>query len=147
MFLAAGAEDDLRRLGSNFSLGGWIFSGTALFGLLIAVVGIYGALANLVVQRTREFGIRLALGAQTKDIRRLVLGQASYYVASGVIVGLAGAWVLGRVLDATMPDVFRQEPLVLLGVAILTGGVALLACWQPVRRAAKIDAIMALRAE
>jgi putative ABC transport system permease protein len=119
----------------------------ALVGLALAAVGLYGVISSLVAQRTAEFGIRLALGASPRDVLRLVLRHGLGLCAVGVLIGLAGAVVLGRVLAGIMPLVARIDFVVLLGVAAALFLTALLACWFPARRATKVDPLIAMRAE
>jgi len=120
------------------------FAGIAL---LLAVLGLYGVMSYLVAQRTREFGIRLALGAQWRDLLRLVLGQGMRLVAFGLVLGLGGALALSRVVEAQLYQVSPQDPLTFAAVALLLAIAAALACWLPARRATKVDPITALRAE
>jgi putative ABC transport system permease protein len=119
----------------------------ALVGLVLAAVGLYGVVSNLVAQRTSEFGIRLALGARPRDVLQLVLKHGLRLCAVGVLIGLAGAVGLGRLLGGLMPLVAKLDFVVLLAVAVTLFATALLACWLPARRATKVDPIIALRAE
>jgi hypothetical protein len=119
----------------------------ALVGLALAAVGLYGVISSLVAQRTTEFGIRLALGASPRDVLRLVLRHGLGLCAVGVLIGLAGAVALGRLLAGIMPLVARIDFVVLLGVAASLFLTALLACWFPARRATKVDPLIAMRAE
>jgi len=124
-----------------------ILGGFALLGLVLASVGIYGVISNLVAQRTGEFGIRLALGAQTSDVLGLVLQHGLLLCGIGLGLGLAGAYGLSRLLGSIIPRVVNPDPLALGGTAAALFGVALLACWLPARRATQVDPIVALRAE
>jgi len=103
--------------------------------------------STLVVQRTQEFGIRLALGAQARDLLWLVLGKSAWLAALGAALGLAGAGVLIHVLGRLMPGLPGFDPLVLAGVVVVLFGVALGACFLPARRATKVDPLVALRSE
>lgn len=121
-----------------------IFAGTAL---LLAVVGLYGVMSYAVAQRTREFGIRMALGAKVGDLLRLVVGQGMKLVfiglASGVLVSLGMTQVLGGLLFGVQPT----DPLTFIAVSLLLFTVGAFACFFPARRATKIDPMVALRAE
>ena len=119
----------------------------AVSGLLLSALGLYGVIANLVVERTSEIGIRVALGARLRNVVWLVLSQGVRLAALGVILGLAGAWALARLLGRFMPGILGQDPLVVVGCSLLLFCVTLLACWLPARRAAQVDPMEALRAE
>ncbi len=114
---------------------------------LLACVGIYGVLAFLVVQRTREIGIRMALGAMQSDIRRLVLREAIVLVAIGVAIGVPAAYGLGRLMEAMLYGVHPGQPLMLLAGPALVAVVALAAAYIPARRATRVDPMVALRYE
>ena len=119
----------------------------ALVALVLAAVGTYGVMAYLVRQGTRELGVRLALGATPGAVARLVIGQGLSVTAAGIGLGLAGAWVMGRVLEGLLYGVTARDPLT-LGVTIVSlSVVAVLACWLPARRASAIDPMRSLRAE
>jgi ABC-type antimicrobial peptide transport system permease subunit len=130
-----------RRLSMQL-LGG--FAGGAL---LLAALGLYGVLAYTVAQRTREIGIRLALGAQRRDVLGQVVGQGMRLALVGLVLGLAGALVLTRVLERLLYEVEPTDPLTFLVVPLTLVGVALFACWLPARRAAGVDPMAALRNE
>jgi putative ABC transport system permease protein len=119
----------------------------AVVALLLAAVGIYGILANAVRVRTREIGIRLALGARPGAVFRLVIGQGMGLAAIGVGLGLGGALALTRYLESLLYEVEPSDPLTFGGVAVLLLGVALLACYLPARRATRVDPMVALRQE
>jgi putative ABC transport system permease protein len=121
-----------------------VFAGIA--GLL-AIVGIYGAVAYTVEQRTGEIGVRMALGAQTQDVLRLVVRQGMNPVILGLIIGLAGTFAVGRLLTAQLYQISPYNPLLLGATAILLALAALLACLIPARRATHVDPIQALRTE
>jgi putative ABC transport system permease protein len=116
-------------------------------GLLLAALGIYGVMAYSVSRRTREIGIRMALGARVADVLRLVLREGSRLVILGLVLGLGAAFAATRVLQTFLFGISANDPLTYLGVSLLLLGVALLACWLPARRAAKVDPIEALRCE
>jgi len=119
----------------------------ALVGLFLAALGLYGVLAFSVARRTREIGIRLALGARPSDVFLLILSQGMVAAALGAMVGMVGAILGARLLRAFLFGITPQDPLTLIGVALLLSAVALLACWWPARRAARIDPLEALRCE
>ena len=121
-----------------------IFAGVAI---LLASIGIYGAVAYTVEQRTGEIGVRMALGAQTRDVLRLVVGQGMRPVVIGLVVGIAAAFALGRLLTSQLYEVSAHNPALLGGATILLAAIALLACLLPARRAALVDPVQALRTE
>jgi putative ABC transport system permease protein len=117
-----------------------------VFALLIAGVGLFGALSFSVAQRTREIGVRSALGAQTHDIVTLVLRQMIWIVGIGVLFGLAAALAGGRLLSAFLYGLSPHDPLTFVAVPVVIVVVAAVACLVPARRAAKVDPLTALRA-
>ena len=119
----------------------------ALVALVLAAVGTYGVMAYQVRQATRELGVRLALGATPGAVARLVIGQGLRVTAAGIGLGLAGALVMGRVLEGLLYGVAARDPLTLGLTIISLSVVAVLACWLPARRAAAIDPMHSLRAE
>jgi predicted permease len=121
-----------------------IFAGVAL---LLASIGIYGAVAYTVEQRTGEIGVRMALGAQTHDVLRLIVSQGMRPVVIGLAIGLAAAFALGRLINAQLYQVSAYNPALLGGATVLLAMTALLACLLPARRAALVDPVRALRAE
>lgn len=121
--------------------------GFSVVGSLLTLVGIYGVLSLSVASRRRELAIRSAVGAEQKDIRNLIFGEGFRLIASGVLMGVALAIVLSRVLRVFLFEVQPSDPATLIVVGALFVGVALLACWVPVRRAAKVDPLEALRYE
>ena len=119
----------------------------AVFALALAAAGIYGVMAYAIAQRIQEFGIRLALGATSYDIIRLVGGYAARLAGAGLAIGIAGAYVAGRVLRDLLFGVEPADPRILAAAVALLGGIALAACTLPARRALMVDPITALRAE
>src|SRR5580700_2692223 len=121
--------------------------GFSVVGSVLTLVGIYGVISLSVASRRRELAIRNAVGAEQKDIRNLILGEGLRLIGSGVLAGMALAIFLSRVLRTFLFEVEPSDPETLLVVGALFVGVALLACWVPVRRAAKVDPLEALRYE
>jgi putative ABC transport system permease protein len=121
--------------------------GFSVVGSVLTLVGIYGVISLSVASRRRELAIRSAVGAEQKDIRNLILGEGLRLIGSGVLAGMALAIFLSRVLRTFLFEVEPSDPETLLVVGALFVGVALLACWVPVRRAAKVDPLEALRYE
>ena len=121
-----------------------VFGGCAL---LLAAIGIYGLMAYAVQQRTQEIGIRLALGAQTSQVRRMVVNQGMLLTGVGVVIGLGAAFGLARLITTFLFGVTARDPYVFMGIPVLLGTVALLAVWLPARRASRVDPLVALRYE
>lgn len=129
----------------------FLLSAFAAIALLLAAVGIYGVMAHTVAQRTHEIGLRVALGAQPRQVRAMVLRQASTLVAAGIAVGLLAAVTLEQVLTSSLHGLFYgaqlSQPVLLAAVAIAVAATALLATWIPVRRATRVEPTVALRSE
>ena len=122
----------------------------SLFGalaLMLAAVGLYGTVAYAVAQRTREIGVRVALGARTSDVMRLVMRRGTRLVVAGLAFGLPLAWGASRAIAAVLPGVRDTDPLTLAGASALLALVALAATYLPARRAARVNPMVALRYE
>jgi len=117
----------------------------AAVALVLGVIGIYGVLSFLVAKRTREIGIRIALGAQRRDVLWLVMKEGIKFSLAGITFGLAGAFALTRLLSSELYGVSPADPLTFFGVALLMAMVTLVACYVPTRRALRVDPLTALR--
>jgi putative ABC transport system permease protein len=135
------------RTGSDRRFASVIYGTFAIAALLLAAVGLYGVVSGFVSERTREFGIRSALGATRGEILRGVLANGLLFTTIGVAIGVAGAFATSRLLDTLLYGVSRADPSTYAGVIALLGGVAALACWAPARRAAAVDPAITLRDE
>jgi putative ABC transport system permease protein len=121
-----------------------VFATTAL---ILTVTGVYGVMSYAVAARTREMGIRLAMGARSRDVVKLVVGQGMKPVTAGVALGLAGAYALTRVMATLLFNVSATDPTIFIGMATILAIVAMLACYLPARKATKVDPVIALRSE
>jgi ABC-type antimicrobial peptide transport system permease subunit len=121
-----------------------VFGGLAL---VLACVGLYGVVSYSVSRRTRELGVRLALGASPAGVRRLVLAEGARLVAASLAVGVVGALALARLLRALLVGIAPWDPPTYLCATAILAAVALFACWVPARRAARMDPVAALRAD
>ena len=128
----------------------WTYGLIGVFGLVLASVGVAGVTAYSVAQRGHEIGIRLALGAQKRDVLGLVMKEGATLVTAGALIGLALAWAAMRALAGTffsVTSVRGDDPVLLVGAPLLLSGLALLACYVPARRSMRIDPVVALRQE
>jgi len=118
-----------------------------ILALVLATMGLYSVMMYVVSQRTREIGIRMALGANMRDVLRMIVSQGMRMVIIGLALGLTGAFALTRLFASLLLGVGTTDPLTFVGVALLLAAIALLACWIPARRATKVDPLIALRQE
>jgi ABC-type antimicrobial peptide transport system permease subunit len=119
----------------------------ASVALLLGLVGIYGVVSYIVSQRTGEIGVRLALGAEPGNVAAMIVRQGGIVALAGVLVGLAAALAGGRLIASLLYDVSPRDPAVFAATAVTLFGVAVLACWLPARRAARVSPVEALRAD
>ncbi len=155
---AAGLDPHLRvfieRISENLDLQMTPFRALAIIAvvlgmtaLLLAAVGLYGVMSFVIARRTREIGIRVALGAQPRDVVRLVLSHGLRLIGVGIVIGLAGGVLIGRLLAAVLVDLSPLDPIAFGSVSIFLAVVGLVSCWMPARRATKADPLVALRYE
>jgi putative ABC transport system permease protein len=124
-----------------------LLMGFSLVSLLMAAIGIYGLIQYAITTRTQEIGIRIAVGAQTGEIFRMIIGEGLKLSLAGLLLGLLGALGLGRAISSFLFGVTATDPLTFVAVSLLLTAVATAACYIPARRATKIDPILALRRE
>ena len=117
----------------------------ALLALVLATLGIYGVVAYTVAERTREIGVRIALGAENADVFQLMVGQGLILTGAGLVLGLAASLAAHRVMSSLVYGVTTTDPLTYVGVALFLGAVALSAAYLPARRATRVDPLVALR--
>jgi ABC-type antimicrobial peptide transport system permease subunit len=122
-------------------------TGFGILALLLAAVGLYGVMSYVVAQRTREIGVRIALGAQPRDLIRLILRQGGLLALVGMALGLVGAFALARLTTSLLYGVSPSDPLTFALTPISLILIVLLACWIPARRAGKVDPLAALKYE
>ena len=131
----------------SISLLGSLLGAFATIGVMLAAIGIYGVVSYTVVQRTGELGIRMALGAQSRDVLWLVLGKGALLVVIGAFLGVVGAYGVSKVLISLIPSLPTRDPLIVPIAALVLVALALLACYIPARRATRVDPLVALRWE
>lgn len=131
----------------GISLLGSMLGAFAALGLLLAAIGIYGVISYSVAQRTGEIGIRMALGAQTRDVLWMVLGKGARLILLGAALGFGGAYAVSRLLASAIPTLPTRDPLAMGAITVTLIAVAIAACYLPARRAAKVDPMVALRHE
>jgi putative ABC transport system permease protein len=124
-----------------------LVGGFAVLALLLAAVGIYGVMSYAVAQRTHEIGIRMALGAQSRDVLKLIIKQGLALALIGIVAGLVGAFALTRLMKDLLFSVSATDPLTFIVIALFLAFIMLLACWIPAQRATKVDPLIALRHE
>ncbi|HEU4794397.1 MAG TPA: FtsX-like permease family protein, partial [Pyrinomonadaceae bacterium] len=129
------------------SLLGSLLGAFATIGVILAVIGIYGVVSYTVVQRTGELGIRMALGAQSRDVLRLVMGKGLVVVGIGALLGAFGAYGVSKLLISLIPSLPTRDPLILPFAALALVAVALVACYIPARRATRVDPLVALKSD
>ena len=142
-----GARKIVDRNLANLGLVGKLLGAFAVLGLVLAAVGTYGVISSFVAQRTGEIGIRMALGAQKRDVLWLVLGRGLRLILTGALLGVGGAFATARLLAAAIPELPARDPMAVATITVVLLAVALLASWLPARRAAKVEPMEALRYE
>ena len=140
-------EEHLRNALFLPRLAGTLFGVFGVVGLLLAAVGLYGVMSYSVSRRTREIGIRMALGAQTGEVRGLVVRQGMLLTLIALVLGVAAAWAMARLSAGFLYGVKPHDLVTFTGVPVFLAAVAFVACWIPSMRAARLDPLTALRHE
>jgi ABC-type antimicrobial peptide transport system permease subunit len=137
--------EQISQMNSVIQLSSTFYGGIGVFGLILASIGLAGVTAYAVARRSKEIGIRMALGASQNQVLRLVMKEGAMLVAVGTVLGFAGAVLISRVLSSMTAEVARAlgastgDPLLLIGAPLLLAGLAMLACYLPARKATEID--------
>ena len=131
----------------NDRFSAWLFGSFSILALLLAMLGLYGVISYSTSQRTGEIGIRIALGAESRDIIKLVVGRGIMLMLAGIGIGLVSAAAATRILSSLLFQVSATDPVTYISVSVLLASVALIACYLPARRASKLDPMVALRHE
>jgi predicted lysophospholipase L1 biosynthesis ABC-type transport system permease subunit len=140
-------SEEVARLTARPRFLAWLLSAFAGFALLLAAAGLYGVVSYLVTQRTRDIGVRMALGAAPCDISKHVIAEAGRWIAAGAVLGCALAWVATRGIEAELYGIGSHDPLSWIVALAMLGAALLLAALRPAARAARVDPMEALRAE
>jgi len=130
-----------------YRLFGTLFASFSLIAVLLSAAALYAVVAHSVAQRTAEFGVRVALGADPRAIMWHVLGRGLKQLAAGIVFGLAGAFVLGDILSGMLVGVSPADPATFAAITLILAAVTIAACLRPALRAARVDPVIALRAE
>jgi putative ABC transport system permease protein len=149
-FNARSMAEQIAQFMSMLKAASWTYGLIGVFGLVLASVGLAGVTAYSVAQRGHEIGVRLALGAQKRDVLGLVMKEGAVLVTGGALIGLALAWAGMHALAGvffSVASVQHDDPVLLVGAPLLLAGLALLACYVPARRSTRIDPAVALRQE
>jgi predicted permease len=152
-FNARSMNEQIDQFMAPLRMAAWTYGLIGVFGLVLASVGLAGVTAYSVAQRSREIGIRIALGANNQDVLSLVMKEGLVLVAAGTIIGMSGAWAGARLLSSmnfsvgTVTSTSTSDPTVLIGAPLLLALLALIACYLPARRSMRIDPVVALRQE
>jgi len=145
---SARTMEEVRRFGFwQFELFGWMFATFGALAIVLAAVGVYGVLAYSVSQRTQELGVRMALGASARTLRRMVLGHGLRLAAAGIALGLVGAFAVTRIIGTLLYNVTPTDPVSFGLVTALLVGIAAVASYLPARRATRVDPVVALRGD